>query len=277
MLLNNAELSEQTRKFVLERKARAEAGKQQEPLERYEVAASRRDYDEALKLYRAIPDDNPYKQKHRESYGKVFELFAEQHVKLAEAARVDSQCEKFRSELQRVLDLEPAHVRAIAAKVQPCPEQPSDSSPVKQMGNVPRIVRPPQFKQVQAQQTKNSSAPVDALQMKQPTSASIRDDFDQPKAVKLSSAYVDQELHKAQNAFINSNYKESIAIAKAVQRGNPNRAWRIIGAAACYIKDVKLASESFQHLDSAGRHYMLYTCQLQGITSRDPLFKLSDE
>jgi hypothetical protein len=66
-------------------------------------------------------------------------------------------------------------------------------------------------------------------------------------------------------------------MAKAVQRGNPTKAWRIIGSAACNIKDVKLASEAFKHLDSGGRQYMIYACQRQGITSSGSQFKLPEQ
>ena len=98
-----------------------------------------------------------------------------------------------------------------------------------------------------------------------------------PNKTEIASADVDQALTNAQTEFTNGNFSQSISMAKAVQRGNPTRAWRIIGAAACNIKDVKLASEAFKHLDSAGRQYMIYACQRQGITSSGAKFKLSEQ
>lgn len=74
-----------------------------------------------------------------------------------------------------------------------------------------------------------------------------------------------ETLSKAQTAFVNGDFSAAISLARSVQRKNPTRAWRIIGAAACNSKDVKLASEAFKHLDSASRQYLIYTCQRQGI------------
>ena len=276
LLLNGAQLPEQTRVLVLARKAQADAGLQQEPLARYEVAVSRGDYDEALKLYRAIPDDNSYKQKHRESYDQVFELFAEQHLKLAETERVSSHCEKFRSELQRILDLEPAHVGAITAKAHPCSDRPISVSSVKQIVKTPRTVQLPPLKQLQVQQPASKSPTADAPPSKQPTLPSGEWIVLHSGTEKLSSADVDHALSNAQKEYVNGNFSLAISLAKAVQRGNPIRAWRIIGASACNIKDVKLASESFKQLDSAGRQYMIYACQRQGITSSGSQFKLSE-
>ena len=98
----------------------------------------------------------------------------------------------------------------------------------------------------------------------------------QPNAMELSSEYVEQELHQAQTELVNGNFTDAIAKAMAVQRGNPNFAWRITGAAACQIKDVKLASESLKHLDSSGRQYMVYACQRQHIIVSNGHFMLAE-
>lgn len=99
----------------------------------------------------------------------------------------------------------------------------------------------------------------------------------QPSTTKLTPAYVQQELNNAQLAFANGNFNYAIAQARAVARGNPTRAWQIIGSAACNIKDMKLAGEAFKHLDSEGRQYMLYGCKIQSIVSVGSRFKLADQ
>jgi tetratricopeptide (TPR) repeat protein len=80
-------------------------------------------------------------------------------------------------------------------------------------------------------------------------------------------ADADAVLSNAQTEYVNGNFSRAIEVAKSVQRVNPTRAWRIIGAAACSVKDVKLASEAMRHLDAASRQYLVYTCQRQSITS----------
>lgn len=82
---------------------------------------------------------------------------------------------------------------------------------------------------------------------------------------KDAATEADKTLSNAQTEFVSGNYGAAISLARSVQRKNPTRAWRIIGAAACNSKDEKLASEAFKHLDSASRQYLIYTCQRQGI------------
>lgn len=95
---------------------------------------------------------------------------------------------------------------------------------------------------------------------------------------EVNAAEADQTLSNAQTEYVNGNFSQAVAVAKSVQRINPTRAWRIIGAAACNMKDVKLASEAFKHLDSASRQYLVYTCQRQGITNTNgSQFKINEE
>src|SRR5205807_1547422 len=70
-------------------------------------------------------------------------------------------------------------------------------------------------------------------------------------------------------AYSNGRYGDAIELARSVQSMNPARAWRIIGAAACNIKDVKLASEASKQLDAAGRQYIVYSCQRNSIILSD--------
>lgn len=95
-----------------------------------------------------------------------------------------------------------------------------------------------------------------------------------PAQPEAGPSEVDETLLNAHTAYRNGNYRQAISIAKSVQHINPTRAWRIIGAAACSLLDVKLASEAFKHLDLASRQYLVYTCQHQGISNSGSQFKL---
>ncbi len=87
----------------------------------------------------------------------------------------------------------------------------------------------------------------------------------------------DMTLSDAQDAFVNGDFREAISLARTVHLINPTRAWRIIGAAACNLKEAKLASEAFRHLDSASRQYLIYTCQRQGLRNTSgSKFRLSE-
>ncbi len=72
-------------------------------------------------------------------------------------------------------------------------------------------------------------------------------------------------LTRAQHAYVDGDYKTALSLARLAQEDQPTRAWRIIGASACNVQDRNLASESFQHLDSAGRQYLAYVCHRNDI------------
>lgn len=66
-------------------------------------------------------------------------------------------------------------------------------------------------------------------------------------------------------------------MARSVARASPVRAWRIIGGAACHLKDLTLANDAYRHLDAAGRQYMVYVCQREGISTSGNQFRLSEQ
>ena len=90
---------------------------------------------------------------------------------------------------------------------------------------------------------------------------------------------VDSVLSQAQTLYVNGDYAAAISAAKSVERkGKPNiRAARIIGSAACQLKDTKLADESYRRLDAPGRQYMVYVCQRSGMTISGRHFRLAKD
>jgi hypothetical protein len=82
---------------------------------------------------------------------------------------------------------------------------------------------------------------------------------------KLNPAQVERQLQAAQEEYVKGNYRKTIEIAKPVENGSPLRAWRILGSAACNIKDVRLANEAFRRLDVSGRKYLASVCGRNGI------------
>lgn len=71
----------------------------------------------------------------------------------------------------------------------------------------------------------------------------------------------DSVFTEAQTRFVNGDFAQAIALSRSVMKSNPVRAWRIIGGAACHLKDSKLASEAYRLLDVPGRQYLVYACQ----------------
>ena len=78
----------------------------------------------------------------------------------------------------------------------------------------------------------------------------------------------EEVLTNAQSEFINGNNDKAIKLALSVANVSTlaNRAWRIIGAAACRNKDLKLAGDAYRRLDPAARQYLIYTCQREAVS-----------
>lgn len=122
--------------------------------------------------------------------------------------------------------------------------------------------------------------PVETPRVVAPAPHTLDDDAencDTPKSVELDSADVDSGLSSAQSHFVNGDYATSISVAKRFTRQSPVRAWRIIGAAACHCKDLKLINEAFRRIDAPGRQYLVYVCQREGVVNRRNQFHLSDD
>jgi pSer/pThr/pTyr-binding forkhead associated (FHA) protein len=261
-VLSNPAVSTKVKDAAQTKKQRAEQeGKSKQIYERFATAAGSSNYDQALTAYRELPDDSVYRQIAREQYDQIFPLFVENHLKTAEEARVAGRCSDFQSNVQAVLSIDPKQVKAVAVKDRPCgserpvventPSEPSSKPERKE----PRGPRKPK-------EDKPEVAPEE-----KPTKAPPAD----------SGGDVDTKLSEAQTEYVNGNYSKAIEMAKSVQKGSPVRAWRIIGSAACNIKDLKLVNDAYRRLDAPGRQYLVYVCQRNGIQNTGNQFKLAEQ
>lgn len=94
--------------------------------------------------------------------------------------------------------------------------------------------------------------------------------------LQQQNSEVAAKLQLAQTEYENRNYRATIEIAKSVNQGGGARSWRLIGLAACKVKDIKLINEAYGRLDPVGRQYLIYACQRNGIQNSGNQFKLSD-
>lgn len=188
--------------------------------ERFERAAGIGDYDQALRLFRELPEGSLYQQKAREHYQQLHPLAVQSQLTGAIAALRDGSCDDFRARVQAVLSIEPNNERALEFRGRPCVAHP---------------LRSP-FKEAPAQ-----------------------DPSPQP------SPEMESLLSDAQTEYVNGNYSNAITLAKLAQKSMPTRAYRIIGSAACNMNDIKLANDSYRHLDGPSRQYLIYICQRNGL------------
>ena len=99
------------------------------------------------------------------------------------------------------------------------------------------------------------------------------------QAPTLDPSDPDSVLSYAQTMYVNGDYEQAISVAKSVERkGRPDiRAQRIIGSAACSLKNTKLADEAYRRLDAPGRQYLVYVCQRNGISINGRHFRLNKD
>lgn len=237
--------------------------------ERFTTAASRSNYDQAVTAFNQIPEDSVYRSGASDQYYQILPLFVASHVNAAEAARAQNNCAEFQAQLKVVLDIDSKQVKALAARDRPCGDKTSSTT-----HNPPIATHTKQEKPSHRPWSEKSTNP-ERLEDAEKLAAQMK--LERSKKTEIASADVDQALTDAQTEFVNGNFERSIGMSMAVQRGNPTRAWRIIGASACAMKDAKLATESFKHLDSAGHQYMIYACKRQGLIVSGSQFKLSEQ
>ncbi len=70
----------------------------------------------------------------------------------------------------------------------------------------------------------------------------------------------------AQQAYIGGNYRQAIHIAHRHTESDPDRAWRVIGGAACYLGDGGLVRETLYHLNDKSQEFVRRICQRNGLT-----------
>lgn len=81
----------------------------------------------------------------------------------------------------------------------------------------------------------------------------------EPDALRESCWLIDYESHQ-------TNIQKEIERAKALAaRGNSVCAWRIIGHAACKLRDLKLVDDAYKRVDEPGREFLIYACEREGI------------
>jgi hypothetical protein len=73
-------------------------------------------------------------------------------------------------------------------------------------------------------------------------------------------------LADAQEAFVKGKYVEAIALARPRIASEPLKAWRIIGASNCSLKNAPGATEAYKALDAEGRRFVEYVCKRNDIT-----------
>jgi pSer/pThr/pTyr-binding forkhead associated (FHA) protein len=275
-IVSNTAIAIRTRDAAQTKRAIAEKeSKNKQIYDRFAGAAGSGNYDAALKTYREIPEDSVYQKSAKEDYDKIFPLFVESHLKLASDARAAGNCSEARSQVQLVLDVDPKQVRALAAKDQSCSGSSGSSSSNSDNGSSSKDHR---HKDKDKPKVADGDKPDKPEKTEKPEKPEKTEKPDKTEKVEAPPAGADPEqvLTDAQSEFVNGNYDKAISLARSVAKVSTNRAWRIIGAAACRNKDLKLVGDAYRKLDNAARQYLIYVCQREGIVQNGNQFKQAE-
>jgi hypothetical protein len=73
-------------------------------------------------------------------------------------------------------------------------------------------------------------------------------------------------LQEAQDDYVHGAYQSAIEKAKKAVKAQPSKAWRIVGASSCFLKDRGGAVQAWNKLDAMGRQFLKYVCSRNAIT-----------
>jgi pSer/pThr/pTyr-binding forkhead associated (FHA) protein len=249
--------SQRVKDAAQEKRAKAESEKRVQPTYDKFLGAGN-DYDQAIQLYGQIPAESGYRQKATELYNKLWPLFVRKHLDTAEAARLRGDCGDVSTEVKKILAVEQNHIEAQGVLGKPCPEQPQRGEPGRKPPKTPKGGREPGVVQT----------PPGGSEPAEPREPKDRDGQKSPEEV-------DAALADAQKAYLNADYAKAIELARPV-RGSATRAWRIIGAAACNLKDTKMVNEAYRKVEPNSRQFIVYVCLRNGLKLEGTQFKATE-
>jgi len=75
------------------------------------------------------------------------------------------------------------------------------------------------------------------------------------------SAKIEAKFAEALKFYMNGEPEKTITLSKALIKYDAHRAWRMIGVAACRVKNEKRAQEAYANLDQISKNYLQSVCE----------------
>lgn len=245
--------------LLRDKKSKAESEKRnREKYERFEKAAQAEALDDAVTAYQQIGENSIYLEKGRELFNTVKRKYIQDHLGKARTLS-SSQCDEIKRHTDLVLFVDESNLDAIEI-AKKCGamvggtgggSRPRSASP-----GTPSSTPPNKPKSVESGTAAKEPRPAPAARVPEaPKVAPSGDDGDPEKL-----------LEEAQSDYTHGNYEGAVEKAKkAAKGGNSNVAWRIIGAASCFLKDRKGAQVAWNHVDQSSRNLIKYICTRNSI------------
>jgi tetratricopeptide (TPR) repeat protein len=206
-------------------------------------AAAENDYDSAAASYSEVAEDSVYRLKGADKYAQVKKAYLRQHLEAAKKARATGKCEEARQHVEAALTVDEGNAEA--------------QEILKSCGAVAKPPVRPVAAQEKRPRTEHSTAPSTKVK-ERPTAEETPPSQPNPAAEKL--------LQDAQDAYVHGQYANAIETAKKASKSEPLKAWRIIGAASCFLKDRGGAMQAWNKLGPQERSFLKYVCSRNAIS-----------
>jgi pSer/pThr/pTyr-binding forkhead associated (FHA) protein len=236
-----------SQELARDKRQRAEAErKNRQAYNAFMKAAAENDYDSAAASYAEVAEDSVYRQKGAERYAQVKKMYLRQHLEAAKRAKTAGKCEEARQHVEAALSVDESNTEA--------------QDILKSCGAVAKpIVKPVATQEHKPHAEKNSStATTPTAKVKEKPTTEEAPTQPNPAAEKL--------LQDAQDAYVHGQYANAIETAKKASKSEPLKAWRIIGAASCFLKDRNGAMSAWNKLGPQERSFLKYVCSRNAIT-----------
>jgi pSer/pThr/pTyr-binding forkhead associated (FHA) protein len=212
------------------------------------AAADKNDLDSAMASYGEVAEDSVYRQKGAERYAQIKKAFIRMHLDAAKKGKLKGACDEVRQHVEAILMYDESNQeaqdtnRSCGAKA---------SAPIAQHNPPPERERP-------KTPTAKTHEPKETPQPREPKES--------PEAPEAPSPQTEKLLQDAQDAYVHGQYANAIELARKAAKASPSKAWRIMGASSCFLKDRNGAMTAWNKLDAQGRQFLKYVCSRNAIT-----------
>ena len=243
-----------TQELARDKRQHAEAErKNRAAYTRFQSAADKDDVDGSVTAYGEVSEDSIYRQRGAEAYAREKKGFIRKHLDEARKQKTANQCDLARQHVEAVLTVEETNQEALdivktcgAAVVTPKPPVVAHAN---QGAERPKPPRPDKPKPDPVAKPDNSSKAPDSGES-------------DPGA----NAIAEKALAEAQDSYVHGQYASAIESAKKAIKSQPTKAWRLIGASYCFLKDRNGAVTAFGKLDAQSKQFLKWVCTRNAIT-----------
>ena len=249
-----------------DKRSRAEAERRSgQSYKNFVTFADRGDLDSAVASYGEIAEDSLYRPKGADRYANVRRSYVRAHLDAARAAKKTGNCEEAHQHVEAALTVDESNAEAQeivrscetrVAAAAPRPARPTEPARPRAVARAERPSEPSEPKQTEPKQTEpRAESPV----------AKRPDPEDKPEP-SAPNPQIDKLLQDAQDKYVHGQYASAIEDAKHAVKAQPSKAWRIIGASQCFLKNREGAVQAWNKLDAQGRQFLKYVCSRNQVT-----------